>query len=61
MAGNCKGCRSSYYCDLVMDEKTDGCPCKICLVKTQCQEQCEQFKDVYFVHFGFYPGAGKGW
>lgn len=61
MAGDCKACRSSYYCDFIYDDATETCPCKECLIKTQCMEQCDDFIKAYTKKFNFPPGDGKGW
>lgn len=58
---SCEGCRSSYYCDLVMNGTTKGCPCKVCIVKMTCSDNCELFEKTYEKRFGFKPASGKGW
>lgn len=61
MAGDCYSCASSHFCDLIMNGTTDGCPCKICLLKMMCEKQCDEFKKVYKDIIGFSPASHKGW
>lgn len=57
----CKGCATSYFCDMIMNGTTDGCPCKTCLVKFVCFENCDGFCNSYWNIFGFEPAKNKGW
>ena len=48
---NCKGCiefQSSEYssrCLLIDSNKHNNCPCTFCLIKSMCQEPCEDYND----------------
>jgi hypothetical protein len=44
---DCKGCLTYYVCDFRRMNKTDNCPCKICIVKMTCNEPCEMLSDYY--------------
>lgn len=51
---SCKGCAKSGFCDLQMNDTTDGCPCKVCLVKMICITNiCKEMNDIYFKIFNF--------
>ncbi len=51
---SCKGCVKSGFCDLQMNNTTDGCPCKSCIIKMICTINiCKEMNDVYFKIFNF--------
>ena len=61
MNESCEGCCTSHFCDLIMNGTTNRCPCKSCLVKMRCFDNCELYNEVYENIFGFKPGPDKGY
>lgn len=59
MSYGCVSCPVSYCCDMIMNGSTEGCPCKMCLVKMTCMERtCEEYNKFYKSQFGFDPPGG---
>lgn len=61
MDGDCNGCMITHVCDFVMNNTTEDCPCKLCLVKMVCFETCPEFGERYKEIMGFYPSKHKGY
>ena len=57
---DCKGCITSYCCDLIMNGTTTTCPCRTCLVKMTCDQTCDRFNKAYQKIIGFPPTLNKG-
>jgi hypothetical protein len=43
MDNKCKGCYDTIHGCIVIYSKIDTCPCRKCLIKGVCQDDCNKF------------------